>query len=132
MAHSIESRVPLLDHLVIEFAASLPASVRMPGGRLKHLLKEVAFSLVPREMLDRPKQGFAVPVGRWFRGALRDAFGDILGAPLTRQRGYFNPAFVDRVVAEHLSGRRDHTTRLWMLLVFELWHRQYIDQAVAA
>jgi asparagine synthase (glutamine-hydrolysing) len=132
MAHSIESRVPLLDHLVIEFAASLPAAVKMPGGRLKHLLKELAFTLVPREILDRPKQGFAVPVGQWFRGALRDAFGDILGAPLTRQRGYFNSAFVDRVVAEHLSGRRDHTTKLWMLLVFELWHRQYIDHAVAA
>ena len=132
MAHSIESRVPLLDHLVIEFAASLPAAVKMPGGRLKHLLKELAFSLVPREILDRPKQGFAVPVGQWFRGPLRDAFGDILASPLTRQRGYFNSAFVDRVLAEHLSGRRDHSTKLWMLLVFELWHRQYIDHAVAA
>jgi asparagine synthase (glutamine-hydrolysing) len=132
MAHSIESRVPLLDHLVIEFAASLPAAMKMPGGRLKHLLKELAFSMVPREILDRPKQGFAVPVGHWFRGALRDAFGDILGSPLTRQRGYFNSAFVERVLADHLSGRRDHSTKLWMLLVFELWHRQYIDQAVAA
>jgi asparagine synthase (glutamine-hydrolysing) len=132
MAHSIESRVPLLDHTVIEFAASLPATMKMPGGRLKHLLKELAFSLVPREILDRPKQGFAVPVGHWFRGAMRDAFGDILGSPLTRQRGYFNAAFVDRVLAEHLSRRRDHSTKLWMLLVFELWHRQYVDQAVAA
>jgi asparagine synthase (glutamine-hydrolysing) len=132
MAHSIESRVPLLDHLVIELAASLPAAVKMPGGRLKHLLKELAFSLVPRAILDRPKQGFAVPVGQWFRGPLREAFGDILGSPLTRQRGYFNPAFVDRVLAEHVSGRRDHSTKLWMLLVFELWHRQYIDHAVAA
>jgi asparagine synthase (glutamine-hydrolysing) len=132
MAHSIESRVPLLDHLVIEFAATLPAALKMPGGRLKHLLKELAFSLVPREILDRPKQGFAVPVGEWFRGALRDAFGDILGSPLTRQRGYFNSAFVDRVLTEHLSGRRDHSAQLWMLLIFELWHRQYIDHAVAA
>ncbi len=132
MAHSIESRVPLLDHLVIEFAASLPASMKMPGGRLKHLLKQLAFSLVPREILDRPKQGFGVPIGHWFRGELRDAFGDILGAPRTRQRGYFDYGFVDRVLAEHLAGRRDHSSRLWMLLVFELWHRQYVDQAAVA
>ena len=127
MAHSIESRVPLLDHFVIEFAAALPASMKMPGGRLKHLLKELAFTLVPREILDRPKQGFSVPIGHWFRGELREAFGDILGSPLTRQRGYFDHAFVDRVLAEHLSGRRDHSWQLWMLLVFELWHRQYVD-----
>jgi asparagine synthase (glutamine-hydrolysing) len=133
MAHSIESRVPLLDHLVVEFAASLPASMKMPGGRLKHLLKELAFSLVPREILDRPKQGFGVPIGHWFRGELRDAFGDILGSPLTRGRGYFDQAFVDRVLAEHLEGKRDHSWRLWQLLVFELWHRQYVDaHAVAA
>jgi asparagine synthase (glutamine-hydrolysing) len=133
MAHSIESRVPLLDHLVIEFAASLPASMKMPGGRLKHLLKQLAFSLVPREILDRPKQGFGVPVGHWFRGELRDAFGDILGSPHARQRGYFDLRFVDRVLAEHLSGRRDHSWQLWMLLVFELWNRQYVDApAVAA
>src|SRR5688572_9304911 len=128
MAHSIESRVPLLDHFVVEFAASVPAAMKMPGGRLKHLLKQLAFSLVPREILDRPKQGFGVPIGRWFRGELRDVFGDILGSPLARQRGYFDAGFVDRVLAEHLSGTRDHSQRLWMLLVFELWHRQYVDQ----
>ncbi|MGH9348987.1 MAG: asparagine synthase (glutamine-hydrolyzing) [Vicinamibacterales bacterium] len=132
MAHSIEARVPLLDHLVVELAASLPASMKMPGGRLKHLLKELAFSRVPREILDRPKQGFGVPVGRWFRGEMREAFGDILGSPLTRQRGYFDATFVDRVVADHLAGRRDHSWRLWMLLVFELWHRQYVDRAAVA
>jgi asparagine synthase (glutamine-hydrolysing) len=132
MAHSIESRVPLLDHVVIEFAASLPASMKMPGGRLKHLLKELAFSLVPREILDRPKQGFSVPIEHWFRGELRDAFGDILGSPLTRQRGYFDHAFVDRLLSEHLDRKRDHSWRLWQLLVFELWHRQYVDAQAAA
>jgi asparagine synthase (glutamine-hydrolysing) len=132
MAHSIESRVPLLDHLVIEFAASLPASMKMPGGRLKHLLKELAFTLVPRDLLDRPKQGFGVPVGHWFRGELREAFGDILGSALSRQRGYFEQPFVDRVLGEHLAGKRDHSLRLWQLLMFELWHRQYVDMSVAA
>ena len=132
MAHSIESRVPLLDHLVIEFAASLPAAMKMPNGRLKHLLKELAFTLIPRALLDRPKQGFSVPIGHWFRGELRDAFGDILASPTTRQRGYFNYAFVDGVLTEHLRGKRDHSWRLWQLLIFELWHRQYVDHAAAA
>jgi asparagine synthase (glutamine-hydrolysing) len=132
MAHSIESRVPLLDHLVIEFAASIPVSMKMPGKRLKYLLKELAFSLVPREILDRPKQGFGVPIGHWFRGELRDAFGDILASPRTRERGYFNGAFVDRVLDEHLRGKRDHSRQLWQLLVFELWHRRYVDQAALA
>ena len=132
MAHSIESRVPLLDHHVIELAASLPAARKMPGGRLKHLLRTLAFSRVPREILDRPKQGFAVPIGAWFRGDLRDAFGDVLGSPVTRQRGYFDGRVIDRLLADHLAGRRDHSWKLWQLLVFELWHRQYVDHVAAA
>jgi asparagine synthase (glutamine-hydrolysing) len=132
MAHAIESRVPLLDHQVVELAASLPAAMKMPRGRLKHLLRTLAFGFVPREILDRPKQGFAVPIGAWFRGELRDAFGDILGSPLARGRGYFDQRFVDRLLAEHLAARRDHSWKLWQLLIFELWHRQYVDQAAAA
>ena len=132
MAHSIESRVPLLDHLVVEFAASLPASLKIQGSRRKHLLKELAFRLVPRHLLDRPKQGFGVPIGNWFRGSLRDTFGDVIGSSVTRQRGYFNQTFVSRVLDEHLAGTRDHSLRLWQLLVFELWHRQYVDASAAA
>ena len=67
-----------------------------------------------------------MPLGVWFRGALRDVFSDVLRSPPTRQRGYFEPAF-DRLLAEHLAGKRDHTLRLWQLLVFELWHRHYVD-----
>jgi asparagine synthase (glutamine-hydrolysing) len=132
MAHSIESRVPLLDHLVVEFAASLPVSMKVSGNRRKHLLKELAFRVVPRELLDRPKQGFGVPIGHWFRGEMRDLFGDVLGSATARQRGYFNAGFVDRILQEHLAGRRDHSLRLWQLVVFELWHRQYVGHAAAA
>ena len=132
MAHSLESRVPLLDHLVVELAASLPVSLKMGEGRLKHLLKELAFRLVPRELLDRPKRGFEMPLGDWFRGSLREAFGDILGSSAARQRGYFNYEFVDRVLQEHLTHRRDHALRLWQLLVFELWNRQYVDAPARA
>ena len=127
MAHSIESRVPLLDNLVIDFAATLPAHLKIASGRRKHILKESVRSLLPPGIIDRKKQGFGVPLGVWFRGGLTGVFSDVLRSPRTRQRGYFDPAFVDRLMDEHLAGRRDHTLRLWQLMVFELWHRQYLD-----
>jgi asparagine synthase (glutamine-hydrolysing) len=127
MAHSIESRVPLLDNDVIDFAASIPASMKIREGRRKHILKEAVKGLIPDHILNRKKQGFGVPLGVWFRGGLTDIFADVLGSARARQRGYFQPAFIDRLVQEHLNGRRDHTLRLWQLLVFELWHRQYVD-----
>ncbi len=129
MAHSIESRVPLLDNEVIDFAASLPSSLKIVNGRRKHILKEAVRDLLPPSILDRKKQGFGVPLGVWFRGELAGLFSDVLDSPRTRQRGYFEPAFVNRLVAEHRTGRRDHTLRLWQLLVFELWHRQHLDSA---
>ena len=129
MAHSIESRVPLLDNEVIDFAATLPASFKIRNGRRKHILKRAAASLLPPEILDRRKQGFGVPIGAWFRGDLRELFHDILLSQRTRSRGYFDGGFVDRIVTEHLSGTRDHSLRLWQLLVFELWHRHYLDAA---
>ena len=132
MAHSIESRVPLLDNQVIDFAATLPAHLKIKNGRRKHILKEAVRSLLPPGIIDRKKQGFGVPLGVWFRGGLTDVFSDVLRSPRTRQRGYFEPGFVDRLVEEHLGGRRDHTLRLWQLMVFELWHRHYLDAPVAA
>lgn len=129
MAHSIESRVPLLDNEVIDFAASLPASYKIHNGRRKHVLKRALEPLLPAGILNRRKQGFGIPLGNWFRGGLTDLFSDVLDAPRTRQRGYFDPAFVKRLLREHLAGQRDHTSRLWQLLVFELWHRQYLDRA---
>jgi asparagine synthase (glutamine-hydrolysing) len=131
MAHSIESRVPLLDNNVIDFAATLPAAWKIASGRRKHILKEAVKGFLPPGILDRRKQGFGVPLGVWFRGGLTDVFSDVLSSPRARQRGYFEPTFVDRLVAEHLGGKRDHTLRLWQLLVFELWHRHYLDAPVS-
>jgi len=127
MAHSIESRVPLLDNEVVAFAAALPAAMKIKNGRRKHVLKEVAATLVPRSILDRKKQGFGVPLGTWFRGNLRELFADTLLSPASLQRGYFQPAFVRRIVDEHLDGTRDHTLRLWQLVVFEKWQQQYVN-----
>ena len=132
MAHSIESRVPLLDNRVIDFAASLPARFKIKNGRRKHILKETLQTILPGSILARRKQGFGIPLGTWFRGGLTGLFSDVLDAPRTRQRGYFDGAFVARLLREHLSGERDHTLRLWQLLVFELWHRQYLDAPVSS
>jgi asparagine synthase (glutamine-hydrolysing) len=130
MAHSLESRVPLLDNEVIAFAASLPDSFKIARGERKRILRRAARHLLPPETLNRGKQGFGVPVGTWFRGgSLREAFADVLLSATSRQRGYFRPEFVDRLVGEHLSRRRDHTLRLWLLFIFELWHRRYLDRA---
>ena len=132
MAHSLESRVPLLDNDVIDFAASLPLAMKIRDGRRKVLLKQVASRILPHDIVHRRKQGFGVPVGVWFRGTLRDTFSDVLGSQRARERGYFRRPFVDRVLQEHLSGARDHSWRLWQLVVLELWHREYIDGAAFA
>ena len=125
MAHSIEARVPLLDNDVVAFASSLPATMKIHHGRRKHILKRVAATLVPAEILERRKQGFGVPLGVWFRGNLRELFADTLLSPSALQRGFFEPAFVRRLVDEHLSAARDHSLRLWQLVVFERWLQQY-------
>jgi len=127
MAHSIETRVPLLDNMVIDFAATLPSAFKIKNGRRKHILKETLRPMLPPGILDRKKQGFGIPLGTWFRGGLTGLFSEVLDAPTTRQRGYFEPAFVSRLLKEHLAGERDHMLRLWQLLVFELWHRRYLD-----
>ena len=127
MAHSIESRVPLLDNHVIDFAASLPLRTKIHNGVRKVLLKQVAERILPRDIITRRKQGFGVPVGVWFRGSLRDTFSDVLRSQRARERGYFNQGFINRLLDEHLAGVRDHSLRLWQLVVLELWHRAYID-----
>jgi asparagine synthase (glutamine-hydrolysing) len=127
MAHSIESRVPLLDNEVVQFASLLPASLKIKNGRRKHILKEVAATLLPADILNRRKQGFGVPLGVWFRGNLRELFADTLLSPRTLQRGYFQAPFIRQIVGEHLSGKRDHAFRLWQLVVLERWQREYVD-----
>jgi len=129
MAHSIESRVPLLDNHVIDFAASLPAHFKIRDGRRKHVLKRVAAGVLPADILNRPKQGFGVPMSVWFRGGLRELFTDTLLSPRAIQRGYFQPAFIRRLIDEHVSGKRNHDFRLWQLVVFERWLDLYADDA---
>ncbi|MGE5664257.1 MAG: asparagine synthase (glutamine-hydrolyzing) [Deltaproteobacteria bacterium] len=127
MAYSLEARVPLLDHRIVAFAARLPHRFKVRGGETKSLLRKVLDPLVPRPLLDRPKMGFGVPLSRWLRHELRPLLDEYLGEERVRREGFLRPEGVRRVVAEHLSGRRDHQYRLWALLMFGMWRERYLD-----
>lgn len=130
MANSLETRSPLLDHHVVEFAARLPDGMKLHRGLdQKHLLKRLARKLLPPENIDRPKMGFGVPVGTWLRQDLRTLAGDALLSSEALARGYFRPERVRALWDEHQTGRSDHTFPLWTLLMLELWHREFIDNA---
>jgi asparagine synthase (glutamine-hydrolysing) len=128
MAHSLEARSPLLDHVLMEYVATLPAAMKLSGSRKKRILKAALRGLVPDVILDRPKMGFGAPVGNWFRNELRDMAHDLLLSTRASQRGYFEPKVVAKLLAEHCAGQEDHAEDLWDLLVFEQWHRTFIDE----
>jgi asparagine synthase (glutamine-hydrolysing) len=131
MAASLEVRAPLLDHHVVEWAARLPKGSKFREGRGKYLLTKLAARVgVPQEVLNRPKQGFALPLVHWMRGELKDDLLPILLEPKTLGRGYFNPKGIRNLLEEHRRGRRDHSAQIWMLLMFELWHRNFLEPAM--
>ncbi len=127
MAHSLECRQPFLDHHVVELAAEMPLALKMRHWRGKRILLETFGDLLPRSILQRGKMGFGVPLAHWFRNDLRDFAREVLLDPSTLARGYFRPEAVERLVAEHLAGAFDHAYRLWALLFFELWQREWVD-----
>lgn len=129
MAHSLECRQPLLDYRVVEFAMSLPARYKFRRGRGKRLLRRAFGELLPRDIWDRPKMGFGVPLDHWFRREMRELTHDVLLGPTARQRGLFRGEYVAKLVEEHEQRRFDHAYRLWALLVFELWMQRWCDQA---
>jgi asparagine synthase (glutamine-hydrolysing) len=128
MLTSLELRVPILDHPFVEWVAGLRANWKWRGDTQKYIFKKLAERVgVPREIIYRPKQGFALPLVHWIRKDLREEFVRILLEPRTLQRGYFDSEGIRLLLDEHFRGRRNHTGRLWRLLVFELWHRNYLE-----
>ena len=129
MAHSLECRGPFLDHRVVELAASIPVQHKLNAarGRSKIILKEAFSELLPPSIRSRPKMGFGVPIGHWFRGELKDELKGILLDPISFARGIIRPESIRSLLDDHIQGRREHAHRLWALLVLELWFRTHLD-----
>ena len=124
MAVSLEARVPLLDHKLIEFVVRIPAALKLRGLETKHIFKRAIRGLVPEEILDRPKQGFGVPIAEWLNDELHDEIRDTLMDQTARERGIVAPGYVDVLLDEHERHRRDHSTQLWALFMLERWARR--------
>jgi asparagine synthase (glutamine-hydrolysing) len=129
MAHSLECRGPFLDHRVVELAAAMPLDrkIQLRSGRSKVVLKRAFADLLPPAIKTRPKMGFGVPISRWFRDELKDEVRDVLLDPVCLDRGLFRPAAVEKLVYEHIDRKREHSYRLWALLMLELWFRRHLD-----
>lgn len=121
MAVSLETRVPYLDHRVVELAWQLPLSMKIRGNEGKWALRQILYNHVPRKLIERPKAGFAIPVGQWLRGPLRDWADDLLNEQRLRREGYLHPVPIRQRWAEHLSNHHDHTASLWAVLMFQAW-----------
>lgn len=129
MANSLEARAPLLDHVLFEFAAKLPAHRKLRFKTAKVLFREIARELLPDKLLDQPKFGFTVPLGEWFRAGLADRFRELVLAPDSELRDHLDQSAASQLMADHEHGRADNAHRLWALLVFELWARRWLTKA---
>ncbi|HEX5482640.1 MAG TPA: asparagine synthase (glutamine-hydrolyzing), partial [Terriglobia bacterium] len=128
MLCSLEARVPLLDHEFVECVTRLPVAWKFQDGEQKHILKRLAERVgVPRDVIYRPKRGFALPLVHWMKHEFRKELPRLLLDPRTLQRGYFDPKVIEETLDEHFSGRRDHSGRIWGLLILELWHRNFLE-----
>jgi asparagine synthase (glutamine-hydrolysing) len=126
MATSLESRVPFLDHKLVEFTARMPDTMKLRGTTTKYVLREAMKGVLPEKILTRSKMGFPVPVGSWFRGPFKSIIDEYVLSDRALSRGIFAPDFVREIVALHQAGE-DHAERLWSLLNFEIWQRQFFD-----
>ena len=132
MAASIESRVPFLDHVLVEFAASIPARFKTRGMSGKLVLKSAVKDLLPESIIHRRKMGFPTPLAKWIIGPQLEMLEKMLLSPRSVDRGLFRPEAVRRLFAEHRANRRDHSDRIWRLLNLEIWHRVFIDRDPAS
>jgi len=127
MLVSLEARVPLLDHVLVEYAATIPPSMHTRGTGMKHILKKAAERLMPAQLVNRPKMGFGIPLGQWIRHDWAPLAEDLLLGPRAASRENFREGYVSRIVDEHRRGRRDNGEMIWRLMMLELWYRRTID-----
>jgi asparagine synthase (glutamine-hydrolysing) len=129
MAHSLEVREPLMDHELVDFLGSLPSSLKIRGNEGKWLLKKAMEPRLPKDILYRPKMGFAVPLAQWFRGPLRGRVRDALLGERLADTGIFNRRYLQELLDDHQSGRRDYSAPLWTLLMFDAFLRNVADRS---
>ncbi len=127
MATSLEARVPLLDHKLIDFVTGIPSELKLKGLETKYIFRKAVRGLVPDAILDRPKQGFGVPINEWINAQLKNRIRETLGSKQSVERGYFDAKYIKTLLDEHAQNRRDHSYALWILFMFELWHQKYLD-----
>jgi asparagine synthase (glutamine-hydrolysing) len=127
MAHSLEVREPLMDHPLVEWLATIPSSFKVNGQEGKYLFKKAMEPYLPKDVLYRPKMGFAVPLARWFRGPLKDRVRDAVLGPRLADTGWFNRPYLEHLISAHQSGARDYSASLWTLLMFEAFLRKVVD-----
>ena len=133
MAYALEARSPLLDHELMEFAASIPAHLKVRGREKKWILREALREWLPDDILDRPKQGFSVPIGHWLRNELQRFRPRRAARPASSiARGYFRPEAVESMLDRHAAGADEETKPLWALFMLELWHREFVDRLARA
>lgn len=127
MAHSLESRAPLIDYKVVEFAASIPANMKLKGNQLKHILRRLSSRYLPKELVYLKKQGFRFPLGIWFRTDLKDFLRDLFRQSRFVSLGIFDADYMHHILEEHIAGKVDHNYRIWILLNLEIWYRIFFE-----
>ena len=126
MSVSLEGREPFLDHRIIEWAAQIPDSFKYHHGEKKYILKEIVHQYIPKSFLDRPKMGFAIPIGRWMANELKDKIEDYLDDKRINQQGIFNNDVVSKLKNDFLNGRTELSFKIWYLLMFQMWYDKWM------
>jgi len=129
MWHSLEVRVPFLDHKLVEFVATIPSHLKLKGWEKKHVLIKSLEGILPDSILRRRKQGFSIPLAAWLRGPLRELVRTTLSGNALRDLGLFDLQAVERMLDEHDRGVRNYETQLWALIIFVIWHRTYMKMS---
>lgn len=124
MANSLETRVPLLDHRIVEFSLSLSSNLKTRSGHEKWILRELLYKHVPRKLVDRPKMGFSMPLGQWLKGPLKDWTEDLINPAAIKDYGIFNPEPIYKKWKEHVGGKAQWDSQLWPILMFQAWIRE--------
>jgi asparagine synthase (glutamine-hydrolysing) len=130
MSVGLETRAPLLDRRIVEFACSLPINMKMEGRNSKTILKNILYKYVPQHLIDRPKQGFGVPISSWLRGPLKEWAGDMLSSKVMSKHNYLNDSLIEKKWLGHLSCKEDSAAALWTTLMFQAWYNEYMEEAV--